>query len=260
MPEFMRIEQDGPLARVIFTRDKGLNILSTKMLTELKSEWSAIEHSGARVCIFRGDGKAFLAGADIKEMAAMDMQDARNFSALGQSVFEHIECSEVISIAAIHGACLGGGCELALACDIRVGSAGMSIGQPEVNIGLIPGFGGSQRLPRVVGMGWALRMILSGQPLSGEQALHCGLITDTGNPADLAARADALAKVILTRGPEALCLAKKLTRSALCVEQSNGLKAERYAFGNTFESGEAKEGLSAFVEKRTAKFPPPKSE
>lgn len=254
MPQFLRIEHDGALARIVFIREKGLNILSSAVLNELKIEWAAVEHSGARVCIFRGEGKAFLAGADIKEMAALDVQDARNFSALGQSVFEHIECSEVISIAAIHGACLGGGCELALACDIRIGSAGMSIGQPEVNIGLIPGFGGSQRLPRVVGMGWALRMILSGQPLSGAQALQCGLITDTGDPADLPERADALAKTILSRGPESLCLSKKLTRSALCVEQSNGLKAERYAFGNTFESGEAKEGMTAFIEKRPPKF------
>jgi enoyl-CoA hydratase len=255
MPQFFRIEHDGPLARMIFVRAKGLNILSSAVLNEMKAEWAAVEHSGARVCIIRGEGKAFLAGADIREMAALDMEGARNFSALGQSVFEHIECSEVISIAAIHGACVGGGCELALACDIRIGSAGMSIGQPEVNIGLIPGFGGSQRLPRVVGMGWALRMILSGEPLSGQQALQCGLISDTGDPADLAERADALAKTILTRGPEALRLSKKLTRSALCVEQSNGLKAERYAFGNTFESGEAKEGMTAFLEKRSPKFP-----
>ena len=254
MPQFMRIEHQGPLWTLAFSRERGLNILSTAMLKELQAVWIGIEEAGARVCIVRGDGKAFLAGADIKEMGALDAAGARAFSALGQDTFNRIESSSVVSIAAIHGACLGGGCELALACDIRIGSAGMSIGQPEVNLGLVPGFGGTQRLPRVVGMGWAMRMILSGQPLDAEQALHCGLITDNGSTDDLLARADALAKSMLTRGPEALRLAKKLTRSALCVEQPAGLKAEQYAFGNTFESGEAKEGTTAFIEKRIPKF------
>lgn len=254
MPQFMRIEHQGPLWTVAFSRERGLNILSTAMLKELQEVWIGIEEAGARVCIFRGDGKAFLAGADIKEMGALDAEGARAFSALGQSTFNRIESSSVISIAAIHGACLGGGCELALACDIRVGSAGMYIGQPEVNLGLVPGFGGTQRLPRVVGMGWALQMILSGQPLDAEQALRCGLITDNGSTDDLLERAGALAKTILARGPEALRLAKKLTHSALCVEQTTGLKAEQYAFGKTFENGEAKEGTAAFIEKRAPKF------
>lgn len=250
----LRVERDGALASIIFARDKGLNILSTAVLKELDGAWASLKHPEVRVCILRGEGKAFLAGADIKEMSALDGPGARDFAALGQGVFERIENSEIVSIAAIHGACLGGGCELSLACDIRIGSTGMLIGQPEVNIGLVPGFGGSQRLPRVVGDGWALRMILSGEPINEQTALAAGLITEFGDPADLPARAEKLARTLLTRGPEALWIAKKLARMAFNSKLSNGLGAERSAFGDTFESGEAQEGMKAFIEKRPPKF------
>ncbi|HYG76523.1 MAG TPA: enoyl-CoA hydratase-related protein [Planctomycetota bacterium] len=254
MPDSLRIERDGALARIIFAREKGLNILSVSVLNELKEAWRELESARARVCILRGEGKAFLAGADIKEMSGYDGFAARDFAALGQGVFDAIEHSDIVSIAAIHGACLGGGCELALACDIRIGSTGMMIGQPEVNIGLVPGFGGSQRLPRVVGNGWALRMILSGEPINETAALQAGLITEFGDPADLPQRAEKLARTILSRGPQAVAIAKKLTRGAFNSKQNAGMDAERYAFGNTFESGEAAEGTKAFLEKRAPNF------
>lgn len=250
----LRIEKNGALASIVFSVEKGLNILSVGVLKELAAAWSDVEKHGARVCILRGEGKAFLAGANIKEMAAFSGPQAREFAALGQSVFGKIENSEVVSIAAIHGACMGGGCELALACDIRIGSTGMAIGQPEVNIGLIPGFGGSQRLPRVVGQGWALRMILSGEPLNETQAQYIGLVTEIGPAEDLPDRAEKLARTILSRGPVAVKTAKRLTRAALSVPLNDGLAAEAQAFGKTFECGEAKEGTAAFIEKRAAKF------
>jgi enoyl-CoA hydratase len=250
----LRVEKNGTLASIIFSVEKGLNILSVGVLKELAAAWAEVESSGARVCILRGEGKAFLAGANIKEMAAFTGHQAREFAALGQGVFAAIENSDVVSIAAIHGACMGGGCELALACDIRIGSVGMAIGQPEVNIGLIPGFGGSQRLPRVVGQGWALRMILGGEQLNETQALSIGLVTDVGPAEDLAARAEKLARTILSRGPIAVKAAKRLTRAALSMPLSAGLDAEAQAFGKTFETGEAKEGTAAFIEKRAPKF------
>jgi len=250
----LRVEKNGTLASIVFSVEKGLNILSAGVLKELAAAWDEVEKSGARVCILRGEGKAFLAGANIKEMTAFDGQKAREFAALGHSVFATIENSDVVSIAAIHGACMGGGCELALACDIRIGSAGMAIGQPEVNIGLIPGFGGSQRLPRVVGQGWALRMILSGEPLNEAQALAIGLVTEIGPVEDLAARAEKLARTILSRGPVAVKTAKRLTRGALNTPLSAGLDAEAQGFAKTFECGEAKEGTAAFIEKRAPKF------
>jgi enoyl-CoA hydratase len=249
---FIRIKTDGALAQLAFAREKGLNVLSTPVLEEIKQGWKRIEASDARVCIIRGEGKAFLAGADIKEMVRFDAAEAASFSALGQSVFDKIERSGIVSVAALHGACMGGGCELALACDIRVGAQSLSIGQPEVNIGLVPGFGGSQRLPRIVGLGWALRMILSGEPLNAAQALQCGLITETGPDEDLAQRAEKLAQTILSRGPHALRIAKRLVR--LGSEYDAGMKAERESFGLTFGDGEAKAGLSAFVEKRPPVF------
>ena len=250
----LRVERDGALARIIFSSEKGLNILSSSLLKELEAAWKEVAVPGVRVCVLRGEGKGFIAGANIKEMAAMNGAQAREFAALGQGVFQAIESSEVVSIAAIHGACLGGGCELALACDIRIGSTGMIIGQPEVNLGLITGFGGSQRLPRVVGNGWALRIILTGESLNDSQALQAGLITDSGDAADLAARADKLAQAIISRGPHAVRLSKKLTRAALDNKQSTGMEAERYAFGETFETGEGREGMTAFIEKRAPKF------
>jgi enoyl-CoA hydratase len=252
----MRIEQEhnNTLAKIVFSNEKGLNILSVALLNELDGAWKEVVASGARVCVIRGEGKGFIAGANIKEMAVMSGSQAKEFAALGQGIFQRIESADCVSIAAIHGACLGGGSELALACDIRIGSCGMMIGQPEVNLGLIPGFGGTQRLPRVVGTGWALRMILSGEPITEVQALQIGLITDTGDAADLAARADKLASTILSRGPDAIRLAKKLTRAATENKQTLGLEAEAYAFGQTFESGEGKEGTSAFIEKRAPKF------
>jgi enoyl-CoA hydratase len=254
MPNGLRVERDGDVATIVFVREKGLNILSSALLQELDAAWTEATSGSTRVCILRGEGKAFVAGADIKEMSALDGKAAREFAALGQRVFERIETSPVVSIAAIHGACLGGGCELALACDIRLGSTGMLIGQPEVNLGLVPGFGGSQRLPRVVGTGWALRMILTGETFNETAALQSGLITESVDPAALVAHAQKLAQTIVSRGPKAVKIAKRLTRLAFDMRLDAGLETERQAFGETFEAGEAQEGMRAFIEKRSPKF------
>ena len=254
MPTGLRIDRAGDIATITFVREKGINVLSSGLLNELDTAWTEATHGSTRVCILRGEGKAFMAGADIKEMSALDGKSAREFAALGQRVFAKIEQSPVVSIAAIHGAALGGGCELALACDIRVGSTGMLIGQPEVNLGLVPGFGGSQRLPRVVGMGWALRLILTGETFNETAALQSGLITESVAPEALAAHVQKLAQTILSRGPKAVQLAKRLTRLAFDLRQEAGLETERNTFGETFETGEAKEGMQAFIEKRAPKF------
>ncbi len=254
MPNGLRIERDGDVASIVFAREKGINVLSSWLLNELDAAWTEATQGSTRVCILRGEGKAFMAGADIKEMSALDGKSAREFAALGQRVFDKIEHSPVVSIAAIHGAALGGGCELALACDIRLGSTGMLIGQPEVNLGLVPGFGGSQRLPRVVGTGWALRMILTGETFNETSAHQAGLITEYVDPAALVAHAQKLAQTILSRGPKAVQIAKRLTRLAFDLRQDAGLETERDAFGETFETGEAREGMQAFIEKRAPKF------
>ncbi|HEY3321571.1 MAG TPA: enoyl-CoA hydratase-related protein [Planctomycetota bacterium] len=254
MPETLRVECDGELASIVFYRLKGPNIVSSAVLKELEAAWADLAVSKVRVCILRGDGKAFLAGADIREMAGFTPAAAREFSARGQRIFDAFESSEIVTIAAIHGACLGGGCELALACDIRIGSTGMQMGQPEVNLGLIPGWGATARLPRIVGTGWALRMLLSGEALLADAALASGLVTEIGPPEDVQPRAEKLARTILSRGPQAVRRTKQLARAALESSFSEALAAERLAFGTTFECSEASEGLKAFIEKRAAKF------
>ncbi|GMV80128.1 MAG: enoyl-CoA hydratase [Planctomycetota bacterium] len=255
MPNFLRLTQDGALATIAFAREKGLNILSSEVLNELEAAWKELEAGGrARVCILHGDGKVFLAGADIKEMAQLDVSGAQRFAERGQRLFDAIESSGIVSIAALHGAALGGGCELALACDIRLAAAGTKLGQPEVNLGLIPGFGGSQRLPRVVGLGPALHLILSGEAISAEDALRLGLVTQVLPPEQLLDTARKLAQTVLAKGPGAVRLAKRATREALQKPQSEGMPLEAQAFAACFKDGEAQEGMAAFVEKRPANF------
>jgi len=254
MPEFMKVAVDGQLATLTFARAQGLNTFSSKVLQELGEAWEQVEKSGARVCILHGEGKVFLAGADIKELHALDARKALDFAALGQGVFRRIELSPVVSIAAMHGAAVGGGCELALACDIRLASDDLKIGQPEVNLGLIPGFGGTQRLPRVVGEGAALRLILSGEAIGAAQAQDLGLVSVVGPAAQLLDEAKKLAATILSRGPLAVKTSKELVRKALSTSIEAGLAHERNAFANTYFTGEAHEGTKAFLEKRAAKF------
>ncbi|MCZ7648167.1 MAG: enoyl-CoA hydratase-related protein [Planctomycetota bacterium] len=254
MSNFVRVTLEGPLATLTFAREKGLNILSSEVLTELDEAWGQIEAGGARACVLHGDGKVFLAGADIKEMAQLDPAGAVAFAQLGQRVFARIENSSTVSIAALHGAALGGGCELALACDIRVAADPLKIGQPEVNLGLIPGFGGTQRLPRIVGEGRALQMILTGEALSAQEALAAGLVTKVAPPEQLVDAAKQIARTVAAKGPQAVAFAKHFVRQALGMSRERGLAAEAVGFGETFKSGEAREGMAAFLEKRAAKF------
>lgn len=255
MGEFLKVSKEGALATITFAREKGLNALSTPVLKELAEAWDELENDGqTRVCIVCGEGKAFIVGADIKEMASLDHAGAVAFSACGQKVFSAIENSSIVTIAAIHGAALGGGCELALACDIRLASDPLKIGQPEVSLGVIPGFGGTQRLARVVGLGNAMNMILGGDPISAEQALQVGLVSKVSAKDDLMADAKKLAEKILSKGPVAVQTAKQCVRQAVAVPLDEGLAFERETFGKTFASGEAKEGMSAFLEKRAPDF------
>ncbi len=255
MPEFLEVTQSGSRAELVFKREKGLNILSGPVVAEIEQAWDALESDGqTRVCILSGHGKVFVAGADIKEMAQLDKEKAVEFAARGHAAFSKIENSPIVSIAALHGAALGGGCELALACDIRLAAEGLKIGQPEVNLGLIPGFGGTQRLPRVVGVGAALNMILTGEFFTAEQALQMGLVSKVTSPEALLDEARSLADVILSKGPTAVQTAKQCVRQALCLPLAEGLATEQKLFGNTFGNGEGAEGMAAFLEKRKAAF------
>jgi enoyl-CoA hydratase len=210
--------------------------------------------SAIRAVVVTGAGdKAFVAGADIAEFEGRSPVD--QFRVMkSPTMFDALERFPKPVIAAVNGFCLGGGMELALACDIRIASTGAKFGQPEVNLGIIPGGGGTQRLPRVVGMGAALRLILSGDMIDATEAHRLGLVEEVVAPDQLMSRAMALAEMIASKSPVAVMAAKEATRAALSMSLSEGMKIETALFQLCFSSEDKAEGVRAFLEKRAAKF------
>lgn len=242
-------------------RPKALNAFNSAILAELNGALSEIDQNkkiGA--IIFTGSGSAFAAGADISEISRFSAQEAQEFCLSAQAVFNKIENMPQVSIAAINGFALGGGLELALACDIRIASRDAYLGQPEVGLGLIPGFGGTQRLPRIVGMGPAKYLILSGLRISARDAESYGLVSGLCETDILLEQATILAKKILRNGPLATSQAKKLIHNSLATPLEQGLEAEARIFASLMpKSGEEdlnemKEGTRAFLEKRRPDF------
>ena len=202
-----------------------------------------------KVIIITGEGKAFAAGADIAEMVSKTEADARAFSKVGQRTFRSLELLEKPVIAAVNGFALGGGCELALACDVRIASTKAKFGQPEVNLGLIPGYAATQRLPRLVGLGNALFLLLSGEMVGAEEALRMGLVQKVVEPEALLPTAVELAKTIAAKGPRAVRLVKRVVREGILKDFESGCTLESEEFGSLFEN-EGAEGMKAFLEKR----------
>ena len=252
MPDLVKVEMEDRLAVVTINRPEALNALNSTVLRELTM---AIEHVsmaqdvGAIILTGAGD-KAFVAGADIREMANLSGLEMRAFSEMGRRLGDAMAACNKPIIAAINGYALGGGCELALACDIRIASDRARIGQPEVNIGIIPGFGGSQRLPRLVGAGWAAEMIFTGDPVDAATAERIGLVNRVVPPAQLLEEARALARKILEKGPAAIALAKACLRAAQEMPLSAGLDFETAAFGVVGSTQDKAEGMKAFIDKR----------
>jgi enoyl-CoA hydratase len=210
---------------------------------------------GVRVIVLTGAGdRAFAAGADIKYMSALSPSEAKEWGELGQEVGRLLETGRQPSIAAVNGFALGGGCELALACDIRFAASTARLGQPEVNLGIIPGWGGTQRLARVCGTGVAKDLILTGRPVDAAEALRIHLVTAVFEPDELMARTMETARVLAAKGPLALAAAKAAVDQALQGEHGTNLQAEADRFGELFASEDTKEGLTAFVEKREPRF------
>jgi enoyl-CoA hydratase len=207
-----------------------------------------------RSVIVTGAGeKAFIAGADIGEFEGRSPVDQWRVMK-APTIFDAVERLPKPVIAAINGFCLGGGMELALACDVRIASSSAKLGQPEVNLGIIPGGGGTQRLPRIVGLGAALRLILSGEIIAAEEALRLRLVEEVVEPAKLLGRAVELAEVMASKSPVALAAAKEATRAALSLPLDDGLKLETALFQLCFSSADKAEGVRAFLEKRAAEF------
>jgi enoyl-CoA hydratase len=250
------VEASGPVTRVTVNRPEVLNALNRATLAEIVAAFSAIGRDpAARVVILTGAGeKAFIAGADIKELKDLPPLAASEFAREGQLACTVISRIGKPVIAAVNGFALGGGCEVALACTIRIGSRKAKLGQPEVNLGVVPGWGGTQRLPRIVGLGRAAEIILTGDPIGAEEAHRIGLLNQIVEPEELMPTCEAIAGKIASRGPLAVRLALGACQRGLEGSLAEGLALEADAFGLAASTADWREGTSAFLEKRAPNF------
>jgi enoyl-CoA hydratase/carnithine racemase len=249
-------EKKGAIAYVTVNRPKVLNALNTPTWADLRRAFEdARDDAAVRGVILTGAGnKAFIAGADISELAHATGIEAQRSSRFGQEVLDLIENLGKPVIAAINGFALGGGCEAAMACTIRITVDTARFGQPEVTLGLVPGGGGTQRLPRLVGKGRALQLILSGEMISAQEAYRIGLVNEVVPAADLITRAEAILHKIAANAPIAVTFALEATNKGLETSQSEGLLLEASYFGLCATTEDKKEGTSAFLEKRAPQF------
>jgi len=252
--EHLSLALDGGIAVITIDRPDALNALNGELLLEIGAACDLVEADvGVRALVFTGAGRAFVAGADVEELAALSDPFAGRETALaGQDVMNAIAALPFPTIAAINGFALGGGLELALACDLRVAAPGAKLGLPEVGLGLIPGFGGTQRLPRLIGQGRAFDLILTGRHVPADEALQMGLVNRVTD--DALEGAVALARQTLRNGPIALGLAKEAVVRGLDVTLPQGLEIEADLFGMAATTEDATEGTAAFLEKRAADF------
>lgn len=240
------LETKGSHATITFATEDALNILSASVLHTLGATVARVRKDPAiRTTTIRADGRVFIAGADIHEMASFSVDQAREYAALGQGVMADIASLPSITVAAIQGAALGGGLELALACDFRIAVKTAKLGMPEVSLGLIPGWGGIGRLTRLIGIGRAKRLFLSATPASADTAMGWGLIDEVVNSSeDLLVRVPAFCESFYRAGPCAVVLAKRASRDF----------DDAGAFAECFENRESREGMKAFIEKRPARW------
>ena len=249
------IQKKG-IATIFINRPDKLNALNKETLTEISRAFDEIESDpGIKGVLITGSGeKAFVAGADILEISSLDSISGAEFSLEGQDAFNKIEqCSKPV-IAAINGFALGGGCELALACHIRYASDNAKFGQPEVNLGLIPGFGGTQRLPRLIGKGRALELLMSGNIIDCQEAYRIGLINKIVPQSDLIKESEKLLNTIIAKGPYAVSKIIECVNEGLDKKLSSGLNHEANLFGQTCATDDMREGTTAFLEKRDPNF------
>jgi enoyl-CoA hydratase/carnithine racemase len=252
----VKYEKKGLIAYVTVNRPKVLNALNTPTWTDLQAAFEdAKADASVQGVILTGAGdKAFIAGADISELADVDAYGAEESSRFGQGVLDFIENLGKPVIAAINGFALGGGCETAMACTIRIAAEHAKFGQPEVKLGLLPGGGGTQRLPRLVGKGRALQLILTGETISAQEAYRIGLVNEVVAAAGLIDRAETILKQIAANAPIAVKFSLEAANKGLETSQSEGLALEASYFGICAATQDKKEGTSAFLEKRAPKF------
>jgi enoyl-CoA hydratase len=250
----IRVDREDAVAVLTVDRQDALNALDVETLTELRDALQEVAaNDDVRAVVLTGAGeKAFVAGADIKYMSGLDVEQAKAWGALGHEAGRLLETMPKPTIAAVNGFALGGGCELALACDLRYASSGAKLGQPEVNLGIIPGWGGTQRLARVCGLDIAKELIFTGRTVDADEALRIGLVNGVHDP--VLDKALEVAALLASKSPVALRLMKALANRALGGDHEANLEAEAEMFGELFSSDDAKEGMTAFVEKREPVF------
>lgn len=250
----LQISISEGIALVTINRPEALNALNSTFFREMDQAVQELSsRKEVKVMIITGMGKAFVAGADIAEMVHMSPEEGSAFSRLGQNTFRSLEKMEIPVIAAINGFALGGGLELAMGCDFRIASSKAKFGQPEVNLGMIPGYAGTQRLPRLVGMADALYLLVTGEMIGAEDALRIGLVQKVVEPDDLMEEVMNIAKTIISKGPEAVKKVKYVTRKGYEMAFEEGSELESEYFGSQFKA-EGEEGMEAFLEKRKPKW------
>lgn len=248
-------EKEGPVAIVTINRPKAMNALNSHVIEELSALMGILENDhNVQVVIFTGSGKAFVAGADIAEMQPLHPGEARDLAIRGSRMMERIEFLEQVTIAAVNGYALGGGCELALSCDMIVASDKAVFGQPEVGLGITPGFSGTQRLPRAIGQAKAKELILTGDSISAQEAERIGLVNKVVPHEDLMKETKALADRVLKNAPAAVRYANVAIQRGSEKDIDTGITIESAMFDLCFVTEDRREGMSAFLEKRKANF------
>lgn len=251
---FVNYEQKDATGFITINRPEALNALNSAVLDELKAVVEGIDQNTVRAVVLTGAGdKSFVAGADIAEMSQLSKAEGEAFGKKGNDVFRMIETFPVPFIAAVNGYALGGGCELSMSCDMRICADNAVFGQPETGLGITPGFGGTQRLARLVGPGMAKQMIYSAKNIKADEAYRIGLVNAVYPQADLMAEAQKLAGKIASNAPIAVRACKKAINDGLQVDMDKAVVVEEKLFGSCFETHDQKEGMGAFLEKRRDK-------
>jgi len=250
--EILKTQIEEGIALVVISRPKAMNALNTAFFDEMNSLLNELQsNEDVRVMVLTGEGKAFVAGADIAEMVNKNQDEGQAFSKYGQETFQRIESMPFPVIAAINGFALGGGCELAMSCDFRIASTKARFGQPEVNLGLIPGYAGTQRMARLIGKADAMYLLMTADMIGSDDALRLNLVQKVFEPEALMEEVMKIAKNIASKGPQAVRKVKEVTRKGLHASFEDGSSLEAKHFGTLFgEGSEGKEGMTAFLEKR----------
>ena len=252
----VEVERDAGIVVVTMNRPDAMNAVDVQHAEELRDRLADIaQDDDTRVVVLTGAGeKAFIAGADIKYMQKLGVHEGLRWAELGQACAELLETMPKPTIAAINGYALGGGCELALACDIRLAASTAKLGQPEINLGILPGWGGSQRLARATTLGYAKELVFTGRMVDSAEALERGFVNAVHEPGDLMEKTRELAALLVAKSPVALAAAKEATNLAFSGDHRGNLRTEAHLFSMAFATEDQSEGMAAFVEKREPRF------